>query len=316
MKLQHFHVEAADWTHEGQRAALLGLRHEVFVQEQGVPEVLERDDQDAHCQHVLARDNSGQPIGCGRLTRQHKIGRMAVQVPWRGQGVGAAMLRQLIEKARALGWPEVTLGAQLTAIGFYERQGFSAYGEVFDDAGIAHRAMRLALPTAARPTAPRREVEPLPATNREELALARLQLLREARHRVALYLPILAVDTYASEDELAQWRRIAVSGRNAQIRIVLHDPAAALRDDHRLIALAQRLPSALHIRTPQEEADLSYPSSYLLNDVGGYLLLPDATRPPGRGACNDRVAQAPLQQHFDHVWGRSARANVLQMLDI
>lgn len=316
MKLQHFHVEAADWAREAQRADLLALRHEVFVQEQGVPEALERDDLDAYCHHVLARDDDGQPIGCGRLTPQHKIGRMAVRQPWRGQGVGAAMLRELIEKARALGWPEVSLGAQLPAIGFYERQGFCAHGEVFDDAGIAHRAMRLSLSATERPETPRKLTEALPAGTRAELALARLQLLRDAQHRVELYAPLLPVDTYASDDELEQWRRLATSGRNAHIRIVLHDPAAALRDDHRLVALAQRLPSAMHIRTPLEDADLTYGSSYLLNDVGGYLLLPDATRPPGRGARHDRAAQAPLRQHFDHAWDRSTPASVLQILDI
>jgi hypothetical protein len=140
--------------------------------------------------------------------------------------------------------------------------------------------------------------------------------LRDAQHRVELYAPLLPVDTYASDDELEQWRRLATSGRNAHIRIVLHDPAAALRDDHRLVALAQRLPSAMHIRTPLEDADLTYGSSYLLNDVGGYLLLPDATRPPGRGARHDRAAQAPLRQHFDHAWDRSTPASVLQILDI
>jgi predicted GNAT family N-acyltransferase len=316
MKLQYFHVEAADWSRQAQRDALLALRHEVFVQEQGVPEELERDDLDAHCHHVLARDDRGQPIGCGRLTPQHKIGRMAVRQSWRGHGVGAAMLRELVEKARALGWPEVSLGAQLPAIGFYERQGFCAYGEVFDDAGIAHRAMRLSLSPAERVETPPRERETLPATTRADLASARLQLLRDARHRVELYAPLLPVDSYASDDELEQWRRLATSGRNAHIRIVLHDPAAALRDDHRLIALAQRLPSALHIRTPLEDADLSYGSSYLLNDVGGYLLLPDATRLPGRAARHDRAAQAPLRQHFDHAWDRSTPASVLQRLDM
>jgi predicted GNAT family N-acyltransferase len=33
------------------------------------------------------------------------------------------------------------LNAQVGAIAFYERHGFVAYGDAFDDAGIAHRAM-------------------------------------------------------------------------------------------------------------------------------------------------------------------------------
>jgi predicted GNAT family N-acyltransferase len=316
MKLQDFHVESADWSREDQRAALLDLRYTVFVQEQHVPEQRERDGLDVECWHVLARDEAGQPIGCGRLTPAHKIGRMAVLQQWRGRGVGVAMLRELVARARALGWPEVALDAQVSAIGFYEREGFVAHGAEFEDAGLAHRAMRLVLATDAGAAQPLRDTGALPVGTPGDTAAARLQLLRDARHRLAIYLPLLGNDVYASVEELAELRRIAISGRSAQIRILLHDPAGALRNDHRLIALAQRLSSAIQIRMPVEEADLGYASSYLLNDVGGYLFLPDAGRAQGRAARRDRASQAPLQQHFDEVWERAERASALQILDL
>jgi len=141
MKLQNFHVEVADWSREDQRTALLDLRGIVFIQEQGVPEQRERDGLDSDCWHVLARDEAGRPIGCGRLTPAHKIGRMAVLQEWRGHGVGMALLRELIARARSQGWPDVALDAQVSAIGFYEREGFVAYGEKVEDAGFAHRAL-------------------------------------------------------------------------------------------------------------------------------------------------------------------------------
>lgn len=316
MKLQNFHVEIAEWSREDQRAALLDLRDIVFIQEQGVPEARERDGLDVDCWHVLARDDAGQPIGCGRLTPAHKIGRMAVLQEWRGHGVGLALLRELVARARTQGWPEVALDAQVSAIGFYEREGFVAYGEEFEDAGLAHRAMRLALPVDTEEQPPLRDIGVLPAGTRAETADARLQLLADTHHRLSIYLPLLGNDAYASAEELAELRRIAISGRGAQIRILLHDPAAALRNDHRLIALAQRLPSAIQIRMPVEEADLAYVSAYLLNDAGGYLFLPEADRPQGRAARHDRASQAPLQQHFDDVWERAERASVLQALDI
>ncbi len=317
MKLQNFHVEMVDWSREDQRAALLELRQTVFVQEQGVPEERERDGLDGDCRHVLARDDAGQPIGCGRISPAHKIGRMAVLQTWRGQGVGLALLRELMAYARAAGWSEVTLDAQVSAIGFYEREGFVAHGEEFEDAGLPHRAMRLALSGSdGREALPPRDIGALPAGTRSEGAAARLQLLGDARHRLAIYLPILGNDSYASTEELDQLRRIAISGRGAQIRILLHDPAGALRNDHRLIALAQRLPSSIQVRMPVEEADLAYVSAYLLNDVGGYLFLPEADRPQGRAARDDRASLAPLQQHFNEVWDRAERASVLQTLNI
>lgn len=151
---------------------------------------------------------------------------------------------------------------------------------------------------------------------REALAAARLQLLVATRHRLALHLPQLGRDDYASEAELAELKRIAISGRRAEIRILLHEPAAALRDDHRLIALFQRLTSAIAIRKPVEDVDLQRGSAWLLNDTGGYLFLPDASRPQGRMALADRAAQAPLQRLFDEIWERSQRASELEPLDL
>lgn len=316
MKLQNFHVEAADWSSEDQRQELLDLRYSVFVQEQRVPETRERDGLDVDCWHVLARDDTGQPIGCGRLTPAHKIGRVAVLQEWRGQGVGLALLRELIGRARSEGWPEVALDAQTSALGFYEREGFAPYGEEFEDAGLPHQAMHLALPTSVADTAPLHDIGALSASTRSETAATRLQLLGEARHRLAIYQPLLGNDSYASVEELTELRRIAISGRGAQIRILLHDPATALRNDHRLIALAQRLSSSIQIRMPVEEADLAHVSAYLLNDAGGYLFLPEANRPQGRAALHDRASQAPLQKHFDEVWERAERASILQALDI
>jgi len=315
MELQNFHVQSASWSTPSDREALRALRLEVFVGEQGVPEALEWDDLDTDSIHVLACDERGQPIGCGRLTPKHKIGRMAVHSAWRGQGVGAALLRELVARARALGWPEVTLDAQVQALDFYAREGFVAEGDVFDDAGIPHQLMRLVLDGASDLAASTLR-ETLSVNSQEDLASARLALLRQAHYRLAIYQPLLTIDAFNSADEITELRRIASSGRGASIRILLHDPQAALRESHRLVALAQRLPSVISIRVPVDEHDLGYSSAYLLNDVGGYVFQPDAHRPQGRAAMQDRSAQAPLLQQFDEVWERAERATALQPLDL
>lgn len=315
MELQDFHVQSASWSTPSDREALRALRLEVFVGEQGVPEALEWDDLDTDSIHVLARDERGQPIGCGRLTPEHKIGRMAVHSTWRGKGVGVALLRELVARARALAWPDVALDAQIHALDFYAREGFVAEGDVFDDAGIPHQLMRLTLNDASDVPASKPK-ETLSVNSQDELTLARLTLLGQARYRLAIYQPLLTADAFHSTDEITELRRIASSGRGASIRILLHDPQAALREGHRLVALAQRLPSVISIRVPVDEHDLGYGSAYVLNDVGGYVFQPDAHRPQGRAAAQDRSAQAPLLQHFDEVWERAERATALQPLDL
>ncbi len=119
------------------------LRRRVFIEEQHVPEALEMDDQDAVATHVLALDGD-LPVGCGRMVADGdhvKIGRMAVTRARRGEGIGRRVLESLMELARQQGFRRAVLHAQLTAEGFYLKQGYIPRGEVFEEAGIAHRLM-------------------------------------------------------------------------------------------------------------------------------------------------------------------------------
>ena len=52
------------------------------------------------------------------------------------------MLAELERQAAERGVPEIELHAQVTARGFYERAGYTAVGEVYEEAGIAHVTMR------------------------------------------------------------------------------------------------------------------------------------------------------------------------------
>ena len=121
------------------------IRHEVFVVEQRVPQELEIDDMDEVSIHAVAYDAAGFPIGTGRLLTDGHIGRMAVLQSSRGAGVGSQILSTLIAEARGMGFHKVALHAQLHAMPFYERHGFVAEGEPFDDAGIQHKVMMLDL---------------------------------------------------------------------------------------------------------------------------------------------------------------------------
>lgn len=124
------------------------VRMEVFVGEQQVPPEEEMDELDDAAVHVLALLD-GQPVGTGRLILEDggtaRIGRMAVLQPFRGRGLGGAILRRLMDLARERDVRVVRLAGQLHAIPFYEHFGFVAYGDVFLDAGIEHRMMEQAI---------------------------------------------------------------------------------------------------------------------------------------------------------------------------
>ena len=136
-------IELMSW--EEARAKASPIRFTVFVEEQRVPIEIEWDDQDAESLHVLAYSGAGDAIATGRLLPDGHIGRMAVLKEWRGKGVGGAILERLIGVARERGDKEIELFAQTHALEFYRRHGFAEHGEVFEEAGIPHQAMRKTL---------------------------------------------------------------------------------------------------------------------------------------------------------------------------
>jgi predicted GNAT family N-acyltransferase len=127
---------------------IIGLRTRVFVEEQGVPPELEQDDRDATAVHVLARDDAGRVVATGRLllppegSTTASLGRMAADASARGRGYGAVVLAELHRQAVLRGVRVIELHAQVSARGFYERDGYTAVGEEYLEAGIAHVTMR------------------------------------------------------------------------------------------------------------------------------------------------------------------------------
>ena len=129
----------------GDRAEIAALRTRVFVGEQGVPPEVEQDAADEWAVHVLSRDDAGRVVATGRLLVRGagaSIGRMAADAAVRGQGHGAAVLAELHRQAVLRGVSEIELHAQVSARRFYERAGYTAVGEEYEEAGIRHITMR------------------------------------------------------------------------------------------------------------------------------------------------------------------------------
>jgi predicted GNAT family N-acyltransferase len=133
------------------RQALL-IRRAVFIEEQCVPEALEIDAHDGDpagvttAIHVLGLVD-GRPVATGRLLLERDengfahVGRIAVLADERGRGYGRAVMQRLQALATERRYAGITLAAQLQAIGFYEKLGYVARGDIFLDAGIEHRWM-------------------------------------------------------------------------------------------------------------------------------------------------------------------------------
>ena len=286
-----FIVSAADYARDGD--ALRAVREAVFVREQGVPPELELDARDPECLHVLARNADGRPIGTGRLTPAHTLGRMAVLPEWRGRGVGAAMLAALTQLARDRHWSAIELHAQVDAIGFYLRHGYLPVGPRHMEAGIEHQTMRRALggPNAVE--------------DRGAAIAATIAIIDGTRRGLRAYSRALDPGLFDAPPVLDALRRMAVRGDGIELRFLLQDAEAPQRDHAPLIGLAQRLPSVLLFREVDDPVDRAYPSAFIANDGGGYYFRGLGHRFDGETALDAGGRARQLREEFDRTWERS-----------
>ncbi|MEX2568049.1 MAG: GNAT family N-acetyltransferase [Cyclobacteriaceae bacterium] len=124
------------------------IREEVFVYGQKVDPSEEYDEYEDESSHFLAFSGQ-QPAGTARwrfTDKGVKLERFAVLEPFRGSGVGQALVKAVLSDIKShphTKGKEVYLHAQLTAVGLYEKFGFKKAGDMFIECDIKHYLMKL-----------------------------------------------------------------------------------------------------------------------------------------------------------------------------
>ncbi len=122
------------------------IRQAVFIKEQGVMPEEDFDGSDNHSEIVVLYYNN-RPGATGRIIIGERgeglIGRIACLKELRGMGLGSLLVNELLRRCREKGFDTVYVHSQTRARGFYEKLGFSAYGEIYMEADIAHINMKI-----------------------------------------------------------------------------------------------------------------------------------------------------------------------------
>ncbi|MEO6837161.1 MAG: GNAT family N-acetyltransferase [Ginsengibacter sp.] len=84
-------------------------------------------------------------LGCCLLTKvDHncvRLRQMAVQNNLQGKGIGASLMNYAENVARDSGYKKIIMHARETAVGFYEKLGYSITGKEFTEVSIPHFVM-------------------------------------------------------------------------------------------------------------------------------------------------------------------------------
>lgn len=131
-------------TTDAEREDAFDVRHDVFVEEQGVAEDIEYDGKDGAATHFVAYDD-GTAIGAARLrepeTGVGKVERVAVREARRGEDWGRRLMDAIEAESRDRGLETLVLHSQTRVERFYEKLGYRTTSDVFEEADIPHVEM-------------------------------------------------------------------------------------------------------------------------------------------------------------------------------
>jgi len=127
---------------------MVNLRNEILRKPLGLTfdeAELEREKDDI----LIGAFEDDRLLGCCLLTRMDpaivRLRQMAVPNNMQGKGVGRALMIFAENIARDLGYKKLCMHARKTAIGFYQKLGYSISGEEFVEVTIPHYIMEKGL---------------------------------------------------------------------------------------------------------------------------------------------------------------------------
>ncbi len=287
-------VEEVSWNLH--RETLLSIRGKVFIEEQNVPEEIERDDKDDTATHFLLTHNTV-ALACGRMLPDGKVGRLAVLKEHRGIGLGRLLLNYIINHARLQGMNRLYLHAQAHAANFYLDAGFFHFGEPFEEAGIPHVAMDLEIDYSGAKEFITHVGYPQPFAT---LALA---LAQTARRDLRIYSAVLDPDVFDSAELNSAITTLARRSRHSNIRILINDARPVVENGHRLLTLSRRLSTIMKIRVLDVDEHPDLPdATYVVRDDNGVVYKPDERGSNGFYEPDSRASAKRFVEQFDKLW--------------
>ncbi|MDE6747906.1 MAG: GNAT family N-acetyltransferase [Lachnospiraceae bacterium] len=121
------------------------IRQKVFVDEQGFND--EFDYIDETVAHIVMFDENKKPIGTCRIfwdaeMNTYILGRLAVIKEYRGKNIGSDIVKEAEKYVEKNGGQSIALHAQCRASAFYQKSGFTEFGDIDDVEGCPHIWMK------------------------------------------------------------------------------------------------------------------------------------------------------------------------------
>lgn len=138
----------------------------------------------------------------------------------------------------------------------------------------------------------------------EETRAAAVAIAASAKRSLAILTPDLEPCIYDHEDFLDVTKRLVLARRYARIRILVTDPARAIRNGNRLVGVARRLNTYIDLRNAHEDF-VGHREAFLIADDSALLYRIDASRWEGIADSHDSLVTRRYLDLFDSIWHQS-----------
>lgn len=146
--------------------------------------------------------------------------------------------------------------------------------------------------------------ERLRVDDREQAYQTALALIKQARKDICFFGANLDPVLFDQPEMIDLLSHFARRHPQTQLRFVVHSTSRNIADSHRLINLAQRLGSSVHIHISSEQ-DQTLQQMFLLTDSNGYLYCHNNQSYHGHAGFAAAAKVKKLRHEFDQLWAAS-----------
>ena len=142
-----------------------------------------------------------------------------------------------------------------------------------------------------------------------------LAMAQQARRSIYIFTQDLDPQIYDTPGFIEAIKDVAIHDSRSFVQIIIKDSSKAVLHGHRLVELARRLTSHIHIRKASIEYN-EYNAAYLIADETGYVRRTNAARYEGIACFNDRNECRHLINFFETAWEKATPDPELRRLHL
>jgi cobalamin-dependent methionine synthase I len=150
-------------------------------------------------------------------------------------------------------------------------------------------------------------------TTMAEVREASLRVANSASRVLSIFTHDLEPQVYGEEPFLEAVKRLVLARAYAKVRVLIADPARAVVDKNRFMAMARRLSSCIDMRSMTEEVSANA-GAFIIADDRALVYRPRASSWDGVSHMNDPAVTRIYLNFFEEIWSNSVQESQLRQM--